>query len=126
MANPTFSQLPGVLDIRCVQGDEVNVSMNLGKNITGYTLLSIVYVSQTLGGGGGGLISTIGATAATPTIEVVNASTGSLIWSLTETQTAALTPAYTYRWYLRWVTPGTTMTRTILAGLCAVKAPGAA
>ena len=126
MANPTFSQLPGVLDVRCVQGDEVNVSIHLNMDITGYSLSSIVYVSQILGGGGAGVISTIGATAATPTIQVVDASTGSLIWSLTESQTQSLTPAYTYRWYLRWVTPETTMTRTILAGLCAVKAPGAA
>jgi hypothetical protein len=123
----TFSLLPGQLDVTFVVGDEVNVSINLGVNITGYTLQSAVYVASTGGfqGGGGGTVATVGATAATPTIQVVTASTGSIIWSLTEAQTAALTPAINYLWYLRWVTPSTTMTRTILAGACIPRAPGA-
>ena len=122
-----FSLLPGQLDVTFVVGDEVNVSINLGVNITGYTLQSAVYVASTGGfqGGGGGTVSTVGATAATPTIQVVTASTGAIIWSLNETQTAALTPAISYLWYLRWITPGTTMTRTILAGACIPRAPGA-
>ena len=122
-----FSLLPGQLDVTFVAGDEVNVAINLGVNITGYTLQSAVYVASTGGfqGGGGGTVSTVGATAATPTIQVVTASTGSIIWSLTEAQTASLTPAYKYLWYLRWVTPSTTMTRTILAGSCIPRAPGA-
>jgi len=126
MAN-TFSLLPGQLDVTFVVGDEVNVSINLGVNITGYTLQSAVYVASTGGfqGGGGGTVSTVGATAATPTIQVVTASTGSIIWSLNEAQTAALTPAIKYLWYLRWITPSTTMTRTILAGSCIPRAPGA-
>jgi len=123
----TFSLLPGQLDVTFVVGDEVNVAINLGQNITGYTLQSIVYVASSAGfsGGGGGTVTTVGDTAATPTIQVVTASTGAVIWSLTETQTSALSPGVTYRWYLRWVTPSTTMTRTILAGLCIPKAPGA-
>jgi hypothetical protein len=123
----TFSLLPGQLDVTFVVGDEVNVAINLGQNITGYTLQSIVYVASSAGfsGGGGGTVTTVGATAATPTSEVVTASTGAIIWSLTETQTSALSPGVTYRWYLRWITPSTTMTRTILAGLCIPKAPGA-
>lgn len=123
----TFSQLPGDLTVTFVVGDEVNVAMNLGVNITGYTLQSAVYVASAGGfqGGGGGTVSTVGATAATPTIQVVTASSGSIIWSLTEAQTALLSPAIKYLWYLRWVTPGTTMTRTILAGSCIPKAPGA-
>ena len=122
-----FSLLPGQLDVTFVVGDEVNVSIALGVNITGYTLQSAVYVASTGGfqGGGGGTVSTVGATAATPTIQVVTASTGAIIWSLNETQTAALTPAIKYLWYLRWVTPSTTMTRTILAGSCIPRAPGA-
>jgi hypothetical protein len=123
----TFSLLPGQLDVTFVVGDEVNIAINLGQSITGYTLQSIVYVASTGGfqGGGGGTVSTVGATAATPTIQVVTASTGAIIWSLTEAQTASLTPAYQYLWYLRWVTPNTTMTRTILAGSCIPRAPGA-
>jgi len=122
-----FSLLPGQLDVTFVVGDEVNVSINLGVNLTGYTLQSGVYVASTGGfqGGGGGTVSTVGATAATPTIQVVTASTGAIIWSLTETQTAALNPSIKYLWYLRWITPSTTMTRTILAGSCIPRAPGA-
>lgn len=123
-----FSLLPGQLDVTFVVGDEVNVAMNLGGvNITGYTLQSAVYVASTSGfqGGGGGTVATVGATVAVPTIQVVTASTGSIIWSLTEAQTAVLNPAITYRWYLRWITPSTTMTRTILAGACIPRAPGA-
>ena len=124
----TFSQLPGQLDVTFVVGDEVNIAITLtGVNISGYTLQSVVFVSGTGGfqGGGGGTVSTVGATAATPTIQVVTASTGSIIWSLTEAQTVALSPAIQYLWYLRWITPSTTMTRTILAGSCIPRAPGA-
>jgi len=126
MAN-TFSLLPGQLDVTFVVGDEINVAINLGVNVTGYTLQSAVYVASNGGfqGGGGGTVTTVGATAATPAIQVVTASSGSIIWSLTEAQTAALTPAISYLWYLRWVTPSTTMTRTILAGACIPRAPGA-
>jgi hypothetical protein len=123
----TFSLLPGQLDVTFVVGDEINIAINLGQSITGYTLQSAVYVASSSGfaGGGGGTVTTVGATAATPTIQVVTASSGSVIWSLTETQTSALSPGITYRWYLRWITPSTSMTRTILAGLCIPKAPGA-
>jgi hypothetical protein len=123
----TFSLLPGQLDVTFVVGDEVNIAMSLGQSIASYTLQSAVYVASTGGfqGGGGGTVSTVGATAATPTIQVVTASTGAIIWSLTELQTAALSPAIKYLWYLRWITPSTTMTRTILAGSCIPRAPGA-
>ena len=122
-----FSLLPGQLDVTFVVGDEVNISINLGMSITSYTLQSAVYVASTGGfqGGGGGTVSTVGATAVTPVIQVVTASTGAIIWSLNEVQTASLSPAIKYLWYLRWITPSTSMTRTILAGNCIPRAPGA-
>jgi hypothetical protein len=122
-----FSLLPGQLDVTFVVGDEVNIAINLGQSIASYTLQSGIYVASVGGfqGGGGGTVSTVGTTAATPAIQVVTASTGSIIWSLTETQTAALSPAIKYLWFLRWITPSTTMTRTILAGSCIPRAPGA-
>ena len=70
-------------------------------------------------------MTTVGSIVVVPTIQVVTASTGSIILSMIETQTSALSPGITYRWYLRWITPSTSMTRTILAGLCIPKAPGA-
>lgn len=120
-----FAQTAGPLDVELVVGDEVNVAVNLGVNVTGYTFQSIVYVARTLGGGGAGLVTTVGATAATPAVTVVNATTGSLIWSLNETQTGSLNPNFTYRWYLRWVTAGSEMTRTVLGGQVIARAPGA-
>jgi hypothetical protein len=123
----TFSQLPGDLTVTFTVGDEVNVSINLGVNITGYVLSSAVYVASAQGfqGGGGGTVSAVGATAAVPSIQVVTASTGAIIWSLTEAQTALLSPGIRYQWFLRWITPDTLMTRTILAGACIPRAPGA-
>lgn len=123
----TFSQLPGALNVTFTVADEVNVAITLGTNITGYTLQSAIYVGSVSGfqGGGGGFVTTVGQTVVTPSIEVVTASTGSIIWSLTEAQTAQLSPGIKYLWYLRWVTPGTSMTRTILAGSCIPRAPGA-
>lgn len=122
----TFSQLPGALDVTFVVSDEVNIAITLGANITGYTLQSAVYVGGTSGfqGGGGGFVTTVGQTVVTPSIQVVTASTGAIIWSLTEAQTAQLSPGIRYLWYLRWVTPDTSMTRTILAGACIPRAPG--
>jgi len=123
-----FSLLPGQLNVTFMVGDEVNVAINLGgQNITGYTLDSKVYVVSSAGfqGGGGGTSISAGEVALVPTIQVVNATTGSIVWSLTEAQTASIYPAVKYSWSLRWITPGTVMTRTILAGLCIPKAPGA-
>jgi len=122
-----FSLLPGQLDVTFVVGDEVNIAINLGQSITGYTLDSKVYVSSSSGfsGGGSSTVTTVGSIVVVPTIQVVTASTGSIILSMTETQTSVLSPGITYRWALRWITPSTTMTRTILAGLCIPKAPGA-
>lgn len=123
----TFSQLPGDLDVTFVAGDEVNIAINLNTNITGCTLETRVLIGSTQGfqGGGGGTITGIGATVATPTVQVTNASTGAIIWSMTETQTASMSPGIKYLWYLRWITPSATMTRTILAGDAIVRAPGA-
>jgi hypothetical protein len=126
MAN-TFSLLPGQLDVTFVVGDEVNIAINLGVNITGYTLQTYVYRASTTGfsGGGGGPVVTVGSIVATPTIQVVTASTGAIIWSLTEAQTSAIAQAFSHYWYLRWITPSTSMTRTILAGSCIPRSPGA-
>ena len=119
-------QLPGALDVAFTVGDEINVAMNLGIDITGGTLSSGVYVvsSGGLQGGGGGTVTTVGETAATPSISVTNATQGRIVWSLVETQTGALSPAIKYNWFLRYVS-SSGVTRTFLAGNCIAKAPGA-
>lgn len=128
---PTFSQLPGDLTITFVGGpvggsggDEVNFSIDLDIDCTGFTWSAGVYVVSASGfqGGGSGLVTTVGATAATPSITVVNAGTGVLTWGLSETQTGSLSSGIKYRHFLRYQTAAG-VTRTIVSGDVIVKAP---
>lgn len=119
-----FTQLPGVLDLKFVAGDEVNFSVSFPSNdLTGYTFESIVYVvKQTVPLGGGMSVPTAGQTAATIAVTAVDLSAGSLMLGLGETQTGLLSPVGTYRWFLRWVAPGS-ITRTVLGGTVTVVSP---
>lgn len=121
---PTFEQLPGDLTVTFVVGDELNFTLGLGTNVTGYTFTAGVYVVSVNGfvGGGGGTVNAVGATAITPTITVVNASAGTLTYGASEEQTASLSPAIKYRHFVRWVAPGG-VTRTIVSGDFIPKAP---
>ena len=118
MAN--FSQLPGDLALAIVRGDEVTFSaVFTGVDLTDYTVSSAVY-------------SGFGPTAtdtpvATPTVTVTTDTVGSVTSStvqvsMTETQTSAISPIGTSRWYLRWVSPGN-VTRTVLAGIVSAQNP---
>jgi hypothetical protein len=115
-----FSQIPGDLDLRIVRGDEVTFSaVFAATNLTGFTVTAAVY-------------SGFGATAtdtpvATPTVTVtmatVNNVTSSTVQiSMTETQTAAISPTGSNRWFLRWVSPGG-VTRTVLSGTVTASNP---
>ena len=118
-----FIQTPAVLGLEFVQGDQVDVALDFGKDLTGYTFDSKVYVvQQTVPAGGGMAVLQAGATAATPTVGIVNRTQGKLSMGFTETQTQALSPVGTYRWYFRWVAPGD-VTQTILAGAVTVVSP---
>lgn len=127
----TFSQLPGDLAITFVGGsvggsggDEVNFTIDLDIDCTGFSWSAGIYVVSASGfqGGGSGLVTTIGAIAATPTITVVNAANGLLTWGLSETQTGSLSSGIKYRHYLRYQTSAG-ITRTIVSGDVIVKAP---
>ena len=120
----TFSQLPGDLTVIFTVGDEVNFTIDLDVDVTGYTFTAGVYVVSINGffGGGGGTVNAGGATAITPTITVANAAAGTLTWGASEVQTAELSPAIKYRHFVRWVTP-TGVTRTIVSGDLIPKAP---
>ena len=119
-----FVQLPGDLGLRFIRGDEVNVAISLQRDVTNYSFTSYIYNSTSITAGGGvlGGVNTTGATVVQPTLSVVNASTGSLVLGLSETQTAALSPTGSYRWYLRWVAPGD-ITRTIVSGSVTAVSP---
>ena len=121
---PTFSQLPGDLTVQFVIGDEVNFTLDFDVNVTGYTFTAGVYVVSAQGfqGGGGGVVTGIGQTAATPTITVSDAAAGTITWGLGETQTAALSGGIRYRHFVRWVTPAG-ITRTVVSGELLAKAP---
>jgi hypothetical protein len=110
----TYSALPADLSLAFVLGDEFNMSVDLSLNGTGYTWTAIVYEVATVFLNGSP-VSGQGATAATFAIETVSAANGQMILSLTETQTAALLPSKSYRWFFRGVSPGG-VTRTYLCG----------
>lgn len=114
---PTFSQLPGDLTITHTIGDEVNFTLDLDVDVTGYTFTAGVYVVSTQGfqGGGGGTAPGVGSIAFTPTITVANAAAGTLAWGASEVQTGALSAGIRYRHFVRWVAPGG-ITRTIVSG----------
>ena len=118
-----FTLLPGELNVRAVRGDEWNIAINLQKNVTSYAWESYIYQSDTTTEGGGiGSLSGVGATITQPTIGISDATTGTMVIGLSETQTTLLSTTQTYRWYLRWIAPGQ-VTRTILSGSVTAVAP---
>jgi hypothetical protein len=118
-----FIALPGTLNISLTVGDEFGMLADLSIDTTGFTWTAIVYEAATsVSFSNPGGVPTQGATAATFSVTVVSAAAGQVNLSLTEIQTAALTPAKTYRWYLRGVAPGV-VTRTYLSGTLKAYAP---
>lgn len=119
-----FTQLPGELNLTFVQGDEIAVALDFDRDLTGYSISTFIYVTAVYaaGGGGTGFVTAIGETAATFTISNTNLAAGQITIGLSETQTAALSPAIAYRWYMRWVDTGQ-VTRTVLSGTVTVANP---
>lgn len=109
----TFSQIPGDLDLALVRGDEVTFSaVFAGVDLTGYTVTAAVYS----GFGADATATPVTVPTVTVTTATANSVTSSTVQvSLTETQTTAISPTGSSRWYLRWVSPGG-VTRTVLSG----------
>ena len=117
MANE-FKQIPAVLDVTVVKGDEVSIAVDIDPtDLTNYTITAPIYVKGVFASGVGGTdaIETVNEIATNFAISYTNQSQGQLILGLSELQTNALSTSVEYRWYLRWVAPGL-ITRTILAG----------
>ena len=128
----TFDQIPGDLPVTFVAGDELSIGLKVETdtnprvaiNLTGYTLEAKVFVPVYANPAGelGQGAYTVGATAATFTVGAVNLSQGQVAISLTETQTAALSPAIGYRWYFRAV-DASGYTLTWISGTFTVRIP---
>lgn len=125
---PTFSQLPGNLDIVFVGGsgvgDEVAIALDFDRDLSNFSIVAPVYVTNFYAstGGGQGVITTEGATAAMFTITPTDVAQGQITISLSEAQTGSLYPGVSYRWYMRWVSPSF-VTRTVLSGTLTVVNP---
>ena len=126
---PDFIQTPAVMGITFVAGDQLDVGFEFKTgstpiNLPSYTFDALVYpqvFSQTAGSFQGGGY-TQGTPVATFTISPVDLTLGKISLGLTETQTAALNTATTYRWYLRWLPPSG-QTLTLVAGDFKARAP---
>lgn len=113
----SFTQLPADVSLKFVAGDEIAIAMTFDRNLTGYSITAPVYVTNVYAAGGGGIgfVTGVGQTAAMFTIENTNLAAGQIKLGLSELQTSSLSPAISYRWYLRWVDPNS-VTRTVLSG----------
>ena len=129
----SYEQLPAELNVALVPGDELNIGLNFTQpsgsstvplNLTGYTIEAKAFVPSYANpdGGFGSGSYTVGATAATFTVSPVSLSGGQVSLGLTELQTATLSPATGYRWYLRWTSPqGATL--TVMSGTLTARLP---
>lgn len=113
MGKLTVRTGPAEVNLPIVRGDDVDYPIalysaytdettNTPLNISGRTYSSSIAATK-----GGSVV-------ATPTVTVTSASTGKITWSLTDTQTDALTGAR-YVWDLV-ENPGTSSERTLIIG----------
>lgn len=116
---PTYSQLPGSLDLSLIAGDEFTFSAVFDLNLTGYSITASVVKSAT------------DEVLATPTMVITYGSSSTIALTMTETQTTAIyngseplngAPTARVRWFLRWSTAAG-YTRTALSGLAKVSRP---
>lgn len=104
----TFELLPGELNLAFRAGDQLDVSLDFDIDMTGYSVSANI----------ASLVD--GATIASVSATVTNASSGIVTIGMTETATAALKPG-TYRWRLIWTATGNVV-RTAVSGIVEVKA----
>lgn len=113
-----YAIVPSTLNIQFVRGDEFGMLLDFDQDLTGYTFITDVYEIASVSAG----VVTRGPSLLSFTITTVDLAAGKINLSLTETQTQSFNLAKGYRWYLRWVAPGT-VTRTVLSGSIAVGDP---
>jgi len=119
-----ITQIPADLPIELVRGDELNFALAFAGDLEGdgYALSSGVFnASQP---NPTDLFSPgleVDVETETPE-EGDPVTTTTVIVSFTEAQTEQLTPRLNWRWYLRWVAPGS-VTRTIISGQIISRVP---
>lgn len=109
----TISQLPAPVTLRKFRGDELDVTLDFDIDLSGYTFANDIYRLEPVAVGGG-VTETQAVSYGSFTVTNVSLANGQIKMSLSETASSDL-DAGSYRWYLRWVAPGT-VTRTVLNG----------
>lgn len=99
---PTFSSLPGALNIEVTQGSELGTTIDFDIDLSGYSVSSSIRSLVT------------GNAVTTMVTSIIDAAAGKVGVAMTEEATAALA-AGTYGWTLTWIAPGS-IKRTALAG----------
>ena len=103
---PTFSLLPGALNLEVKRTDELGSVFDFDIDLTGYTVSSNISSLVT------------GSVVTTMTVSIVNAAAGQVGIAMSEAATTNLAVG-TYGWALNSVAPGS-VTRTLLAGFLEV------
>ena len=103
-----YERRPATLRLAFVAGDDFAFRLTVNRDLTGYTLTSIVVNGET-----GATVATFASSMQTAVVDGQTVTRVAL--SLTKTQTAAMAAIRELRWSFRWAAPDTT-TRTILIG----------
>jgi hypothetical protein len=98
----SISQSPGTLNIGFIRGDEFSFQLNFGFDLTEYSLSARSIYNNSAG-------------EQAITITPVVLSVGTILLTLTETETLAF-PSGQHPWYLKWDAPGN-VRRTIISGI---------
>jgi len=117
-------QIPADFPISLVRGDELNFTVRVNADLTGYTITSGVYQA----GSGGESIPTdefappLEIDVETVEIDDEEVTRTNILVSFVEDDTETLSPLRAWRWYLRWVSPGG-VTRTFVSGVLRSRDP---
>ncbi len=103
---PTFSLLPGALNLEITRGSELGTTIDFSNDMTGWAVSSNISSLVT------------GSVVTTMTTSIVNAAAGQVGIAMSEAATTNLAVG-TYGWALNSVAPGS-VTRTLLAGFLEV------
>lgn len=106
-------QLPATVDVSVVVGDELSFPLTFSTNLNGYAIESGVYDAN----------QTTVTDLLSPALNITHTATETTVLvTFTEADTLQLPVTGNWRWYLRWVSPGT-VTRTVVSGQVSTSNP---